>query len=182
MNKKRGFLSGKRGQIWIETVIYTLIAFSLIGLVLAFVVPKINETQDKGVIDQTLSVLQNIDTLIRDIGDPGNQRLINLGINKGEMTVDSLNDEIFFIIDSRYKYSEPGKEINIGKVLVDTETKGEDYIVTMTLNYSGQYNLTYQGIDLEKTLTSSSVPYSFSISNVGKDGSGKTIIDTGVVG
>ena len=35
----------KRGQIWVETVIYTLIALILIGLVLTFITPKIKEIQ-----------------------------------------------------------------------------------------------------------------------------------------
>ena len=48
--KKRGLVSkrsDKKAQVWIETVIYTLIALALIGTVLAFVKPKIQEIQDK---------------------------------------------------------------------------------------------------------------------------------------
>jgi len=44
--------SKKKGQVWIETVTYTLIAFVLIGLILAFVKPKIDELQDKALIDR----------------------------------------------------------------------------------------------------------------------------------
>jgi uncharacterized membrane-anchored protein YitT (DUF2179 family) len=36
------------GQIWIETVLYTLIGLALIGMVLAFIMPKINETKEIG--------------------------------------------------------------------------------------------------------------------------------------
>src|SRR3989344_7977654 len=54
-----------KGQIWVETVVYTLIAFTLIGLVLAFIKPKIEEIQDKGIVEQSVSVLQDMDSIIR---------------------------------------------------------------------------------------------------------------------
>ena len=93
MGLKKGFLiwkfekvgKNKRGQVWVETVIYTLIAFTLMGLVLAFVVPKIEETQDRGIIEQSIQVLQDIDSLIRNLGGPGNQRTPEIGISKGTL-------------------------------------------------------------------------------------------------
>ena len=54
----------KKGQIWIETVLYTLIGLSLIGLVLAFVTPKINEARDNLVIEQTKDVMKIFDDKI----------------------------------------------------------------------------------------------------------------------
>ena len=55
MKKKRG---KKNGQVWVETVIYTLIAFSLIAAVLAFVKPKIDELQDKAIIEQSIGMIK----------------------------------------------------------------------------------------------------------------------------
>ena len=49
---KRGF--GSKGQIWVETMVYTLIAFALIGIVLMFVKPKIEEIQDTSIIEQSI--------------------------------------------------------------------------------------------------------------------------------
>ena len=45
---------GTKAQIWIETVIYTLIAFVILGAVLGFAKPKIEELQDKSIIEQSL--------------------------------------------------------------------------------------------------------------------------------
>ena len=39
--------SNRRGQVWVETVIYTLIGMAVIGLVLAGALPKINEKKDE---------------------------------------------------------------------------------------------------------------------------------------
>ena len=41
---------GVNGQVWVETVTYTLIAIVMIGLVLSFAKPKIEELQDKTII------------------------------------------------------------------------------------------------------------------------------------
>ena len=54
-------MRNKKGQVWIETVLYTLIGISLIGLVLAFVTPKINEAKDRAVVEQTINSLSTFD-------------------------------------------------------------------------------------------------------------------------
>jgi len=171
-----------RGQVWVETVIYTLIAFSMMGLVLAFAVPKIQETQDKGIIDQSIGVLQDIDTLIKNLGGPGNQRVIELGINKGKMIIDSKTDMIYFEIESKYQYSQPGENISVGRVIAYTKENGNINIVTLTLNYAGNYNITYDNVDVAKILDKAPVPYSLLISDNGEDIAGNTIVDMEVIG
>jgi len=181
---KKGFLfekANKRGQIWVETVIYTLIAFSLIGLVLAFVIPKVEETRDKGIIEQSIGILQDIDSLIRNLGGPGNVRNLELGISKGIMTIDSANEKIFFELESKYQYSQPGEDVNVGKIIVHTEEIGKINIVNLTLDYIGQYNLTYQGREETKEITKAAVPYKISISDEGTDSQGKVIINLEVI-
>jgi len=180
MDKKRGqffLMKNHRGQIWVETVIYTLIAFSLMGLVLAFVVPKIEEARDKGITEQSIGVLRDIDSLIRNLGGPGNQRILELGINKGSMTIDAVDDKIFFELESKNQYSQPGENVSIGKIIVHTKGEGKINIVTLTLDYSGEYNINYQGKEEVKTLSKAPIPYGLSISDRGADSGGKTIIN-----
>jgi len=99
----------KRGQIWIETVIYTLIGLSLIGLVLAIVTPKINDFRDRSVIEQTISSLNAFDAKINDIlSAPGNVRVIEFRMKRGVLYIDSMNDKIIFELnDSKSLFSEP---------------------------------------------------------------------------
>ena len=178
--EKRGkfFLKkNHRGQIWVETVIYTLIAFSLMGLVLAFVVPKVKEIQSKGIIEQSIGVLQDIDSLIRGLGGPGNQRILELGIQEGSLTIDPVNEKIFFYLESSYQYSEPGEKITVGEIDVFTESKNDKLsLVTLSLNYEGEYNINYQNRDESKTLSRAPTPYIIVISDEGQDSSGKIII------
>lgn len=183
MNKKRGrfFMKNRRGQIWVETIIYTLIAFALIGLVLAFVKPKIEEIQDKGIIEQSISVLEEIDLIIKTLGDPGNQRVVNLGISKGIFNIDGENNKLFFEIESRHVYSEPGKNVTIRNIIVLTEKRGKINDVTLTRDYEGEYDITYQNTDELKKIGKTSTSYTLLIANKGEDALNKTIINIEVL-
>ena len=157
----------QRGQIWVETVIYTLIAFVMISLVLVFANPRINELQDKAVIDQSVSIMEKIDTIIEDIINvPGNKRFIDLSIKKGTLNIDGLNDLLIFEIESAHIYSQPGEDIVYGGVVVHTQKKGELNTVTLTANYS-TYNITFQKDDESKLISKSSTPYKLFITNNG---------------
>lgn len=157
----------KKAQIWVETVMYTLIAFVMIGLVLAYAKPKIEEIQDKALIEQSIGMIKDIDSTILTIGPAGNQRVLELGIKKGSLTIDSENEIIYFEMDSKYTYSEPGLNISDGNLIINTEKKGNANIVTLTRNYLYDYNITYQEKDVLKTITKSSTPYKLFIINKG---------------
>jgi type II secretory pathway pseudopilin PulG len=157
----------RRGQVWVETVIYTLIALVMIGLVLSFVQPKIAELQDKSTLQQSMSMLNEIDNTILSLAQssPGNTRKLEINIKAGSLTIDGINDEIIFNLDkSHYQLSEPNTEVNYGNIVVYTHPFNDINNINMTLNYS-QYNLTYQKGDTIKTITTSSTPYNLFISN-----------------
>lgn len=180
MKKKKGYISNKKAQIWVETVIYTLIAFAMIGLVLVFVKPKIEEIRDQGVIDQSITVLQDIKSIIQDstMRVPGNQRIIELGINKGSLNIDGINNTIFFEIESKYTYSQPGEDIDVaGGVIARTDEKGELNLITLTTNYNETYNLKYDGREELKSLSKASTPYRLLLLSAGEDNLNRTIIE-----
>lgn len=170
-------LNGRKAQVWIETVIYLLIAFIMIGLVLSFVRPKIEELKDKSILEQSQEILETLDNTIVTMGVEGNKRIINLGIKKGEFMFDGVNNIIKFEMDSLYVYTEPGQKVQIGNIIAETKKKTKDNLITLTSNYSDNYNLTYKGRDESKTLAKSSVSYNLILSNEGEDPQGKTIIN-----
>ena len=176
--KRRCIKKNKRGQIWVETVIYTLIAFVMIGLVLAYAKPKIEELQDKSIIEQSIGMMKDIDSTILTIGCPGNQRAIELGIKKGTLKIDGVNDLIIFEIESKHTYSEPGTDISDGNLIIRTEKRGKFNIVNLTRDYSEGYDITYQGKDELKLISKSSIPYKVFISNKGDED--KIVIDVEV--
>jgi len=161
-------MNKKRGQVWVETIIYTLIAFVMIGLVLFFAAPKIGQVQDKSIIEQSISVMENIDLVILEVrSEAGNRREVKLKIRKGDLKIDSANDMLVFEMISRHTYSEPGEDISEGNIIVHTAKRGDLNVVNLTLDYSGLYNITYNGGDELKTITKSATTYKLFISNQG---------------
>jgi len=158
----------KKGQIWVETIIYTLIAFAMIGLALAFVKPKIDEIQDRGVIEQSIALLEDIDDVIKSIGDPGNQRVIEIGIRKGSLKIDGAGEKLIFELESGSEFSEAGEDYIQGDVLVQTKKVGNLNDIELTISYSN-YNLTYDNKHEIKVLGKSSTPYKLLVSNEGDE-------------
>lgn len=183
--KKKGVNSkNKKAQVWVETVIYTLIALVVIGLFISFAKPKIEEIQDKSIIEQSVSMLEAIDSIMLDIvqGGAGNQRVIDLGIKKGTLTIDGVNDQLSFVLEGKYTYTEPGdagaegSPVNVGNVIATTSKRGSLSKVTLISNYSDKYDIKYNGGDQIKALFKAPVAYKITIYNQGEVG-GKPVID-----
>ena len=174
---------GEKAQVWIETVIYTLIAFAILGAVLAFAKPKIEELQDKSIIEQSIKMLEDIDGIIGEIRTvQGNQRQMALELKKGTLTIDSANDNIFFNLESRYAYSEPCENddectpYTKGDINITTIKFGNKNNIIAILDYENRYDIKWDGNDRNEMLIKSSTPYNLLISNNGVS-EGKTIIN-----
>ena len=160
----------KRSQVWIETVVYTLIAFVILGAILGFAKPKIEKIQDKSIIEQSIGMMKDIDGIIEDVKIvSGNKREIELGIKKGSLNIDASNDQIIFEIESLYDYSEPGIIITKGNIEIYNNQAGKMNKINATINYAGKYNLTINDEDKSELLAKSSAPYKLFISNKGKE-------------
>lgn len=167
----------RRGQIWVETVIYTLIGLAIIGLVLAVALPKINEKKDEIAIDQAIEALGLIDDKIYEAisGGVGNKRVVNLEIGKGVMIIDMGEDTISWVIDSSFPYSQVDLEVPIGRLNVMT-TLGDPWKVELKLSYSmdimfNDDNFGKHQLDVAPT------PYSFAIENKGRNDEGNIVVD-----
>lgn len=165
----------KKAQIWVETVIYTLIALTMIGAVLAFALPRIEEIQDKSVIEQSINAVKDINNVVLSVvqGGAGNKRLVETNIRKGTLKIDGTNgnEKIIFEMETNYVYSEPGQTVNIGNIKAMTEDIGGTNIVTLTSIYS--YDITP---NQERAIEHSTTPYTISIENKGEV-DGKTQIE-----
>ena len=168
----------KRGQIWVETVIYTLIAFALIALVLAFAKPKIEEIRDKSILEQSIEMMEDLDIIITEViqAGTGNKRVIEVAIRKGDLRLDGSSDKLLFEFEGKYIYSEPGENIQRGNLIILTEKIGKLGLVNVTRDYS-DYNITYYEEDNLKIISKAANPYNLIISNSGKDADEKTVIN-----
>jgi len=167
----------KKAQVWVETVVYTMIAFVMIALVLAFAKPKIEEMKDKSIIDQSIGLMEEIDLTVSEItqGSSGNKRVLEVGVNDGVLKIDGENNRVFFEFEGKYTYSEPGIPLSRGNLIIYTEKTGKISKVNITRSYD--YNITYELGDELKSIGKASTPYSMLISNKGKDLQNKIIID-----
>ncbi len=165
----------KKGQVWIETVIYTLIGLTIIGIVMAAALPKINSKKDELVVAQSIEALRNIDAKIRDAQKvAGNRRIIDLEIKRGKFIIDMEKDTISWIMDSRFQYSEVGVPISLGWLNVTTR-EGDPWEIEIKTEYSA--DLRYEIGDIgNKQLDISPTAYKFSIENR-EDFFGNSIID-----
>jgi hypothetical protein len=165
----------KRGQVWVETALYTLIALVLIGLVLSFVIPKIEEVQDRTIIGQSMNLINDLNGIILETSNiAGNKRIIDIKIKKGILKIDGVNDAIIFEMKSDYQYSEYDENVEMGDIVSRTEKQGSLNVVTLKSDLS-LYNITYDGRDELKDISQSSSSYRLSIEN--KGGIDKTVID-----
>lgn len=157
----------RKAQVWVETVIYTLIGLAVIGLMLAVAKPKIDEMKDKLAIEQSIESLNKVDAVIRDIGVPGNRRQIDLKVGKGRFIIDNEEDIIYWIMDSKYKYSEPGIDVPLGDMDVLT-SNGSPWTVRLLVNYSGIYDLQFNSqVEGEKEFVQAPSPYPLFVENLG---------------
>ncbi len=159
-----------KGQVWIETVIYTLIGLTLIGVVLGLITPRINEYRDETLVEQSIDSLQILDQKIQEVINegPGNVRVVEFAMQRGVLIIDPTDNTITFILDdSRTLYSEPDIPIEIGNVEIVTIEGAQEHTVELTLPYA-QHNLIVQGADtLPKQYSAASIPYRFSITHAG---------------
>lgn len=175
MNKKM-----KKGQIWIETVLYTLIGLALIGTILAFAIPKITSAQERILIQQTIQSLKVLDQLITNVieSGPDNVRSYELTFKRGDFYIDGENDTIFFTIsDLKKLYSEKDVIINDGRVEIKSFESGKSSAVSLTLNYSLYANITFQNMDKTEKITPSPVAYRFLVSHLPPENGSKPIIN-----
>jgi len=159
----------KKSQIWIETVIYTLIGLAILGILLSFVKPALDEKKDRILIEQTENLLNSIHSQVEEIKfyGPGNSRDIELKIKKGKLIISPEEDKIEFSIETKYLYSEPGKEVESGKIKILTTKISKNYEVSLKLDYSQDYDLTWQKAGKEKIFQPSPTPYKVLAANNG---------------
>ncbi len=168
-----------RGQVWVETVVYTLVGLTLIGLVLAFVTPKINDYRDKAIIDQTIESLNQFDSKLQEViqTGPGNVRKIEFQLKRGSLMIDPGRELVQFSMrDSSSLYSEPNESVRIGRITVLTKEGASKHTVELTLNYTGRANLTVSSRSEPVQFSSAPSPYQFSLLFNGTDSNNKPSI------
>ena len=172
----------KSGQVWVETVVYTLIAFLIIGFVLSYAKPHVNKLQDKLVLEQSLNIMQKLDDIFAEIveGGYGNQRNLEINMKKGSLRLDCENDQIVFEMEGLYQYGENLETYEEGNYIFYVKQLGDEFFTNITRSYVN-YNLTFQETDELKTIPPSTVTRRLLIINQGKDSNNNIIINMNLI-
>lgn len=164
----------KSAQIWVETVIYTLIGLTIIGLLLAVSKPVIEKQQDRALIEQAINSIGKVDEKVNEVlSGSGNKRNIELKIGKGQVTIDGESNKVIWELDSNFEYSQEGLPISAGNIEVTT-LPGSPWKVRLEKIYS--YDIKFDNKDMIKTFSQSPTPHTISIENLGNP-NGKTVIN-----
>ena len=158
----------KKGQVWIETVLYTLIGLALMGIALGFIMPKINQTRDKLLVEQAITSLSVLDDKIIETleGAPGSTRKTEFSMKKGELVFDAVNDEITFSLTGLSSaFSEPGMEARSGRIIVNTTQGQKNYNIVLKIRYNA--DITYDNANEAKKINAAPTPYVFITENKG---------------
>ena len=174
----------KRGQVWVETVIYTLIGLVIIAILLATALPQIEKAGDRNVIKQTLTAFSDIDSKITQVEQtPGNLGVVELRIAKGKLDINSINNTLVYTLeDTPLKLSELDQKIEEGGIILETKKYGSNFKIILTKDYSDSLNMTYNGQKNIKTFQAGTTPYKIQIENIGDNSiGGKTHLDFDVM-
>lgn len=157
----------KKAQVWVETVIYTLIGLAIIGILLAVSKPKIDSTKDELLIDQSVNSLNVIHGKVYEAQQKGvgNRRTVDLKVSKGEFVVDGNNNSLYWIIDSAYEYSDPDEIVPLGDIKIKTTEKGDRWEIKLFIEYD--FDLKFDEGNVEKKFEAAPSPYSLIFENLG---------------
>jgi type II secretory pathway pseudopilin PulG len=165
----------RKAQVWIETVIYTLIGLAIIGILLAVSKPKFDSMRDQMAIQQTIESVNNINAKILEVKNlPANKRVIELRVSKGIFRVDATNNRITWQLDSRFLYSELGTPVKVGSLMALTSA-GNPYRVEIWSEFPS-VDLVSGGQEVRDAVEAST-PYQLYIENKGISADGKPVID-----
>src|SRR3989344_8433684 len=130
----------KKGQIWIETVLYSMIGLALIALVLSYVTPKINASRNELLVEQSIGAMQNFDARIEETISRGPGNIIKIDeftMRSGELFINPNKNSITLIVrDLSSAYSEPGVSIPYGSVNVMTEKRQKTFDVYINSTFN----------------------------------------------
>ena len=161
-------LKRKQGQVWMETLLYTVVGLAIMGTVLSFAIPKLEQNKERAIIAEQISTLKTLDALVLDLANApaGNTRVYSVSIDKGALTIDGSKDTISFSIpEIGLKYSEEGVSVKDGRVSVLTSSVGKKkYKIDLSTYYEvSGINITTDRQDRIMEFTPAPTPYTLQI-------------------
>jgi len=164
VNKKRN-----KGQVWIETAIYTLIGLTIIVILITSATPQIEKIKDKGIISQTTDALITLNNEIFEVEQAGGSgRVVYFTVAKGKLEINTEDEIIRYVLeDTRLELTEENETVKEGDVYILTKGRGSRFDIFLTMNYTGRLNMTFDGEEKTQVLQAGTTPYKIQVENKG---------------
>jgi len=161
----------KRGQIWVETAIYTLIGLTIIAIILSITTPQLEKMKERSIIKQTITALNQLNEEILKIEQAaGSVKIVQFKITEGKFEIDSIQDKIIYTLENtNLEFSEEGITLKEGDITFKTEKYGKNFNIILELDYSTTLDITFNGQEEVKALFGASAPYEIRMENLGND-------------
>ena len=159
----------KKGQVWIETAIYTLIGLTIIAILLTTAKPQIEKIKDKGILSQTRAALLSLDNKIFEVEQAASTgRVVKFTVAKGKLEINAEDNLIQYLLeDTRLELTELNETIKEGDIYILTKQRGSRFDVYLTLNYTDRINMTFEGKKEKGILQAGTTPHIITIENMG---------------
>ena len=163
----------KKGQVWVETAIYTLIGLTIIAIILSVATPQIEKAKERAIISQTEDALIFFNNEIQKVEQAaGSVKIVSFKITKGKLDLDPKNNRTVYTLEgTKLEFSEEGQAIKIGDLIFNTSKTGRRFDVSLQLDHLG-LDITFNGEEKLKTLHAAATPYQIRIENVGDNALG----------
>ena len=175
--------SSKISQVWVETAIYTLIGLTLIAVVLSAALPQIEKIKDRETVKQTIVAINQLNQKIAEAREaPSSTRLYDIVISKGKLEIDGEKETITYVLENtKLEFSEVGEKIKEGDIITETQKYGSRFNILLSINLTKNTNLTFNNLDVLKTLQPGPSPYRLVIYNNGTiDPQGRYVVDISI--
>jgi type II secretory pathway pseudopilin PulG len=169
----------KKSQIWVETVVYTLIGLTIIGILLAIVSPQVEKMRDRNIIMQTIDAIEVMDAKISEVEQSaGSIGVVELKIAKGKFFINGSGNYTLYVLENtRLEFSELNRGIKQGNINITTKKNGNRFNVYLKRDYGSTIDIVVRtgGIDdtdAIRLLQASPTPYKIYIENKKSPGFG----------
>ena len=162
-------LENKKAQVWIETAIYTLIGLTIIVILITSATPQIEKIKDKGIISQTTEALLILNNEIFEVEQAGGSgRVVQFTVAKGRLDINPEENIIRYLLeDTRLELTEENETVKEGEIYIFTKKRGSRFDITLTMNYSGRLNMTFNNKKDIEILQAGTTPYKIQVENKG---------------
>lgn len=167
----------KTGAIWVSVVLYVLISLTILSVVFTVVKPKIDEAQDRAVVEQTIVLLNDVDEAVKTASQAtGTVVMRQIKISKGDLFINNVSASsngtiVFMLNNTNLRYSQQDVPLVSGNIQILTTVNpqnAEMYDITLMLGL-GNKKIINENDKIVWQLSASPIEYKLFVKSEGNN-------------